>query len=88
MSFETLLDLDPNSEFSKHVIAEKRAKCKAAYMQQLALYRQENDENQITRLENMFHEYENDRLRKEQQYRMFNPWLSPCVQKQSCSPTT
>lgn len=78
-------EFDPTCELSKHVIIEKRAKVKGAFIQQLALYRQENDSNQVTRLENLLHEYEIDRQRKEQQHRKYiyhadgRPFISGAV---------
>ncbi|KAI6237252.1 hypothetical protein M3Y95_00245600 [Aphelenchoides besseyi] len=61
-------EFDPKCELSKHVIHEKRTKYKSSIIQQLALYRQENDANQVTRLEALLNEYEDDRIRKEEQY--------------------
>ncbi|CAD5225167.1 unnamed protein product [Bursaphelenchus okinawaensis] len=61
-------DLDPNGELSKHVIADKRGKCLFAYEQQLELYKQEKDENQISRLENMLKAYKVERKRREEHY--------------------
>ncbi|KAI6223656.1 hypothetical protein M3Y99_01440000 [Aphelenchoides fujianensis] len=53
---------------SKHVIVEKRHKLKGAFIQQLSLYRTEQNNSQVIRLENLLAEYEEDRIRKEEQY--------------------
>ncbi|KAI6223073.1 hypothetical protein M3Y99_01464400 [Aphelenchoides fujianensis] len=61
-------EFDPNCELSKHVIVEKRHKLKGAFIQQLSLYRTEQNNSQVIRLENLLAEYEEDRIRKEKQY--------------------
>ncbi|KAI6223704.1 hypothetical protein M3Y99_01438300 [Aphelenchoides fujianensis] len=45
-----------------------RHKLKGAFIQQLSLYRTEQNNSQVIRLENLLAEYEEDRIRKEEQY--------------------
>lgn len=52
------------------MITEKRSKFRAAFFQQLTLYRNEKNDKKVKELEAMLASYEQTRLQKEQHYRM------------------
>lgn len=54
-----------------NVIADKRSKYRGAFMQMLALYRTEKNDKKVRQLEILLQEYDQERFKKEQHYRMF-----------------
>lgn len=59
------------NELALNVIADKRSKYKGAFIQMISLYRAEKEEKKVRELETMLHEYEINRLKKEQHYSLF-----------------
>ena len=66
-----ILEFDPQNHLAPNVIADKRSKYRGAFMQMLALYRTEKNDKKVRQLEILLQEYDQERFKKEQHYRMF-----------------